>query len=181
MIRYRTPFCVTVWVGLLPMVSLACFTPPHELTIHHAELVSNSNTIVLARVVGGGDESFFAWAGKRQRAKFETVEVLRGNVPDSFSLPNGILGLDNEHDAGDFNGHRDSVFWDKQITRQWNMPDCEMLPVFFKDRTYLIFLDHPHWRAYEEIRSKDDLWLSAVRKLIEDSSLTSGVSMNLKE
>lgn len=172
---------LTTLIYVIP--AFACFAPPAELTRHHAELVADSKTIVLARVTGGSKGADFGWFGTRQLAQFEVVEILRGDVDDSFSLENGLLGSDEEraHDPGDFRGHRDSMFWDKHITRQWNMPDCTMQPMFFEGQTYLIFVDRPHWRAYEEIRNEDDLWLDAVRRLIYEPSLTSGVTMNLKE
>jgi len=179
--RHIVSLVMAVLAAAGPVDVFASAVPPHTLTLHHAELVENTNNIVLAKVVGGGDSASFSWAGERQRAKFETVEILKGNAPKMFSLPNGILGLENEQDARDFGGHRDAVFWDKHVTRQWNAPDCRMYPMFFQDRTYLIFLDHPHWRAYEEIRAEDDLWLAAVRRLLTDPSLESGMSLTLKE
>ncbi|CAN0408262.1 unnamed protein product [Ectocarpus sp. 13 AM-2016] len=45
---------------------------------------------------------------------------------------------------------------------------CQMEPAFVSGETYLIFLDAPHWRAYEIVRSEDDLWLMAVRNLVAD-------------
>ena len=151
--------------------------PPAELTAHHTELVKQADHIVLARVVGR-DHQFWR---KRRRAIFETVEILKGSSPPSFSLPNGFVASSDDEDMGDFNGHWDSIFWDRRVTRQWNSSDCRMNPDFVMDRTYLLFVDRPHWRAYEEIQSPDDLWLEAVRNLIDDPSLPSGISMTVKE
>ncbi len=182
-------------LGLLPAAmalarpTLACTVPPQDLTTHHSHLVEQTQVIVLARVIGGTDQATFDTLGttpfqglsRGRLAEFETVEVLRGAAPDRFSLSTGTLA-DIDYDTnGDFNGHRDAVFWDKRTTRQWNGPDCAMHPSFILGRTYLLFVDHPHWRAYEEIREPDDLWLTAVRRLIADPSLVSGLSLDLRD
>lgn len=161
--------------------SHACRSPPSALFSHHSELVATSKNIVLAQVVGSGKRLEVFGGHKRRAAKFVTIEVLKGKADPFFSLPNGSIAGTGKKKSQDFDGHRDAIFWDKHITRQWNTPDCRMYPVFYLNRTYLLFLDHPHWRAYEEIRTRDDLWLAAVRRLVDDPSLSSGVSMSLGE
>ena len=168
--------------------SNACFAPPLPLTVHHKELVSEAKSIVLARVVGTADKatpilsSSSGLLGQHDKPlpKFETIEVLRGDVPVEFALSGAHLTNGKYNKDGDFNNHRDLVFWDKGITGNWNGPDCRMYPGVISERTYLIFLDRPHWRAYEEIRAPDDLWLSAVRHLIDDPS-SSGLSFGVYE
>lgn len=175
----RLVFLLSVLGALAPSLASACYVPPAALISHHTALVGQSNTIVLARVTGQSDRMGLSMGELRPLAQFETVEVLRGTVTPSFSLNNGVFVSSGKDDIGDFDGHRNSVFWDKMITRQWNSSDCQMHPVFSAGRTYLLFIDQPHWRAYEEIRSPDDLWLQSVRRLIEGPRLRSGVSMEL--
>ena len=139
----------------------------------------------MARVIGGGADSPAWWAEGRKEVRFETAEVLRGSVGNVFSVPNGVLGsksdLIQSDEKGDFNGHRDLIYWDKDITRQWNQSDCRMHPMFFPGRTYLIFLNSPHWRAYEEIRAPGDLWLMSVRRLLQNPSANSGLGMKVPD
>ena len=150
-------------------------------------MVAQANLIALARVVGAtrkatkfeSDYSSLLGTHDGPLAHFETVEVLRGDVPAKFALGGGRLVDDAQRDYRDFSGHRTLVFWDKQITRTWNAPDCLMHPRFVSGRTYLIFLDRPHWRAYEEVGNQNDVWLSAVRRLIKDPSHDSGLSMGI--
>jgi len=174
-------------LGLGGSPALACFAPPASLTVHHTDLVAETKVIVLARVIGATDKPTYNTLGDMQAnrdpnralAKFEAIEVLRGKTPPEFSLSGGSLADVDYDPYNDFDGHKSALFWDKKITRQWNQPDCQMHPDFQVGRTYLLFVDHPHWRAYEEIRGPDDLWLQAVRRSIEDPSLPSGLSLSL--
>lgn len=167
----------------------ACFEPPASLTLHHTDLIAKSKVVVLARVVGEADRATYdtldVFQGpslhQRPLARFETVETLRGKTPPEFSLSGGSLSAVDFDLHGDFDRHRQSVFWDKKITRQWNDVDCRMYPQFHVGRTYLLFIDQPHWRAYEEIRHPDDLWLGAVRRVLADPAALSGLSLELKD
>lgn len=173
---------------LLASPVFACADPPASLTRHHTDLIAKSEVIVLARVVGEADGATYdtldVFQGPplydRPLAQFETVEALRGKTPGTFSLNGGSHATVDYDLHGDFDRHREAVFWDKKMTRQWNDIDCRMYPEFQVGRTYLLFIDQPHWRAYEEIRDPDDLWLQAVRKVVADSSLWSGLSLDLK-
>jgi len=174
---------------LLASPVLACVTPPASLTLHHTDLIANSEVIVLARVTGEANGATYdtldVFQGpplyERPLAQFETVENLRGNTPRTFSLSGGSLAGVDYDVHGDFDRHREAVFWDKKMTRQWNDVDCRMYPEFQIGRTYLLFIDQPHWRAYEEIRADDDLWLAAVRRVLADPTLWSGLALGLKD
>lgn len=155
----------------------ACFAPPPEYTKHHADLVRDTPNIVLARVAGPSEEHQEVWGKREQLAQFINLENIKGETPNDFTIENGFFAPGQPVPAQDFDGHSQLGFWEKQLTRQWNMPDCAMRPVFLKDRTYLLFLGTPHWRAYEEIVSDDDLWLRAVRELTNDPSLATGLSL----
>lgn len=159
----------------------ACFAPPPEYTKHHTELVRDTSRIVLARVAGPSGEFQEAWGRQAQLAQFEKIETLKGNVPDFFSIENGFYVSEQPVPEQDFDGHSQLGFWEKQVTRQWNMPDCAMRPAFLHNRTYLLFLDTPHWRAYEEVSSEDDLWLGAVRRLVANPDLDTGLSLSAGE
>jgi hypothetical protein len=173
-------FAVLLLVVALP--ALACTAPPPDLTKHHRDLVADSSQIVLARAL------IPRFAGGELLPAFRSVEVLKGDAASDFVLESG-RGLDastgvtflfGTHDS-DFNGHRDIAFWDQGLTRQWNDTDCMMRPVFEPGETYLLFVDHPHWRAYELIGGEDDLWLAAIRNLIADPSRRSGLSVTVPQ
>lgn len=174
-----------IFVLFLCVVTLAveaCDAPPPDLTKHHRDLVAASTRIVLARAL------IPRFAGGELLPAFESVEVLKGDVASEFVLESG-RGLDastgmaflfGTHDS-DFNGHRDIAFWDQGLTRQWNDTDCMMRPLFEPGETYLLIIDHPHWRAYELVRREDDLWLQAVRNLLADPSRQSGLSVTVPQ
>jgi hypothetical protein len=160
----------------------ACTMAPPEQTKHHRDLVADSSQIILARAL------IPRFAGGELLPAFRSVEVLKGDVASDFVLESGP-GLDastgvsfliGTHDS-DFDGHRDIAFWDQGLTRQWNDSDCMMRPQFEPGETYLLFVDHPHWRAYELVRREDDLWLQAVRNLLADPSRRSGLSVTVPQ
>ncbi len=101
---------------------------------------------------------------------FETIEVLSGYVPKRFTIPNGFALSGWKQGVGsletDFDSHRDLSFWDENNARQWNSADCNMYPTFSVGNSYLLFLGAPHWKAYEAVKSEDDLWLQTVRNII---------------
>lgn len=158
-------------IGMISSAANACTIPPRNLKTHHRTLVADTDTIVLARVIGSIGPL----------ATFARLEGLRGETSQFFILPNGYYIAGNPQAAEDFDAHTDLAFWDKHETRSWNDPDCRMRPRSVKGRAYLLFLNNPHWRAYEEIVSPDDLWLQAVRRLIDEPGLKSGLSMTLEE
>jgi hypothetical protein len=178
---------VFVSVLTIALPAQACFAPPPELIKHHRDLVADSATIVLARALAPVSAETGPSLGDAT-PRFEAVEVLKGAIAPKFSLANGrYLVASNELEflvrgfMSDFNGHRDIAVWDKRRTRQWNEPDCQMMPRFEPGETYLLFPDHPHWRAYELIRREDDLWLTAVRNLVADPSRRSGLSVTVPQ
>lgn len=164
-----------------PTAAQACSAPPPELTKPYRDLVRDSEQIVLARA-GLPD-----YVAGELRPAFDTVDVLKGDVPEHFVLesrvgfdpsPWGALPLPYAGKDSDFNGHRDIAFWDQGLTRQWNDTDCVMRPQFKLGETYLLFVDHPHWAAYELIYREDDLWLQAVRNLVTEGA---GVSLTVPQ
>jgi len=165
----------------------ACFAPPPELVKHHRDLVADSATIVLARALAP-DSAETGHSLGVATPHFEAVEVLKGEIAPTFSLENGRYLVASEEQefllddfVSDFSGHRDIAVWDRFRTRQWNESDCGMMPRFEPGETYLLFPDHPHWRAYELIRSEDDLWLTAVRNLLADSTRRAGLAVTVPQ
>lgn len=155
----------------------ACSVPPQELTRHHTDLVQDTESIVLAKAIGPSEQFGDLLTGQVRLAQFVTLEVIKGSAPPTFTIDNGFFRRENSVEAHDFDGHSELAFWERDRTRQWNMPDCQMYPVFLQDRTYLLFLGTQHWRGYEEIVVNDDLWLEAVRKLSENPDLETGLSI----
>lgn len=169
------------WVFLSVNQAHACFAPPPEYTKHHTDLVRDTSRIVLARVTGASGEFVDFWGRSEPLAQFETIETLKGNVSDFFTVESGIFVPGQPVPSQDFVGHTQLGFWEKLVTRQWNMSDCAMRPAFLQDRTYLLFLDTPHWRAYEEVAEVDDLWLGAVRRLVAAPVEDTGLSLSAQK
>lgn len=170
-----------LFVSAVP--AAACFAPPAEFTRHHGELVADAVRIAWARALEpSSPRSLPGLFGVAPR--FEVIEVLKGDVPDEFTLANGRYSVGPENDDflnSDFDGHHDLAVWDRMLTRQWNNSMCQMEPAFVPGETYLIFLDSPHWRSYEIVRSDDDLWLKAVRNLIENPSRRAGLAVTVPQ
>ena len=118
---------------------------------------------------------------KRPLAQFESVETIKGVVPDHFTINNGFFYSGQPIPAQDFDSHTQLGFWEANVTRQWNMTDCVMRPFFLQDRTYLLFLDFPHWRGFEEVSAPEDLWLGAVRRLVANPELDTGLTLSAAE
>ncbi|MEO1020011.1 MAG: hypothetical protein AAFY56_20325 [Pseudomonadota bacterium] len=78
--------------------------------------------------------------------------------------PDGDLGVN-----GDFDGHRDPDFWASPHGNSGLTGTCEIFGLFEVGKTYLMFLDgKPHFKAFENIQSDDDFWLSVVRAALAD-------------
>lgn len=185
---------VAIGLLLLPVgqVALACVLSPQELRTSDIELVAQSEQIALVRVVGSSENNSDATTISHRRlahsnnslAILEPIKILRGDVPQRFKLSSGLLIAASMDPTRDMSGHRDIGFWDRKMlkTRAYNGTDCRMHPGFVLGRIYLVFLDRPHFKAYEEVRSKDDLWLKAVQRMLEyHPTSQSGLSMPVKE
>lgn len=184
---------VAISLLLLPVgqVALACTISPQELRTSDIELVAQSEQIALVRVVGSSENNSDATTISHRRlgnsndslAILEPIKILRGHVPQRFKLSSGSLIAASMDPTRDMNGHRDIGFWDRKIlkTRAYSGTDCRMHPGFVLGRIYLVFLDRPHFKAYEEVRSKDDLWLQAVQQVIENPNTQSGITMPVED
>lgn len=165
--------CVLLFLSF-PMSVFACLAPPAHMIVDHEELVHRTETIVLAKALGGSDDTAKVWKKQHELMQFERLELLKGRTPLHFTIPNGFIlsqVMDvNEFGGGsyetDFDRHRDPRFWKKKWARQWNEPDCALRPTFTVGNTYLLFLGTPHWQGYERIETNDDVWLETVRKLV---------------
>lgn len=160
---------------LIPTRAAACTSPPKHLTVPHTQLVKRAARIALARFERGDSSA---------QPSFRTLEVLKGKVASTFRLAitDSSSASFKDLPGADFGRHRDGRFWESRDTRQGNGPDCGMHPQFEIGATYLVFLDPPyHWRAFERIDQKDDLWLAAVRNLVRAPSQPSGLVVSAKE
>jgi len=171
--------------------AFGCTVSPPELSKHHRDLIADSLQIALVRVVGSSENNHDAVLVTQDRlgddagtlAIFEPIRVLKGDVPKRFILSGGHLIKAIDDAVRDMNGHRNLGFWTKKTTqtRSFSGSDCAMHPGFVLGRIYLVFLDHPHLKAYEEIRSKKDLWLQAVQQVIEEPNTQSGITMSIED
>ncbi|NRA88251.1 MAG: hypothetical protein HRU28_12865 [Rhizobiales bacterium] len=164
-----------------PYLVFACDIPRSHSRDHHIELVKRTNNIVLAKAI---------FTKNSTKPTFEVLEVIKGKVGKNISLPRGRIVSDetkaahyysNKGVAVDFEGHTNLLFWDKFAARPGLGSDCMIRPSFMVGKTYLLFLGNQDLRGYEEIIVDDDLWLLAVRKLVRNPKLASGLSITIKE
>lgn len=178
---------------MLPMgqEAYACVASPEEYYVHHRDLVAESDRIAIVRVVGSSANNHDAelithdWLSEsaETQALFEPIRVLKGDIPARFKISGGRLISADLDPVRDMDGHRNIGFWTKRSTqtRTFHDTDCRMSPGFVLGRIYLVFLDRPHLKAYEEIRSKEDLWLQAVQHMIDNPSAQAGISLPVED
>ncbi len=171
----------------------ACIIAPRSSATHHAELINRTKTIVLAEAIG-----FEPLSHDSYRYQFKTIEILKGTAEKRFMLETHsyykfdkkiikelLTAKPDPAVSYDFDGHRALMFWDRAMGtggRVGILPNCRISPFFFLGRQYLIFLEKPfHNKSFEQIEKKDDLWLSAVRKVINKPLIKSGYSQTLFE
>jgi len=140
----------------------ACTVPPRTLLQSDEDLVSRSPNIALAKAQrqGNSDNNYVKFA-------FNTVETIKGKVPKEFYLE-GFSAKETEDSPGDFSGHKMPEFWAFSAGNSILPGDCNAYGLFEIGKTYLIFYGGPtHVRSFEQISSKDDVWLNVVKLLIE--------------
>jgi hypothetical protein len=169
----------------------ACVVAPRSSVIHHAELINQTEAIVLAKAIGFDYVSQRGGVGYRYY--FETFEVLKGELKKTFYLEFQRppfydfdekflekVSTDKSLLSNDFKGHRNPVFWNNGGGRIGVAPNCGIYPFFIRPKKYLIFQNKPnkpfHFKGFEQIESQNDKWLLAVRKVIQNPSITSGFS-----
>lgn len=148
--------------------AMACDDPPPNLVKPKHLLVADAGQIAWARALEPSDPRVSLGLAD-EAPRFEVIEILKGEVESPFTLSVGryaTLTTSEVEIGDDFDGHRDGKLLSLIYSRQGNTATCEMDPVFVPGESYLIFLDHPHWSAYEIVRSEDDLWLQKVRELV---------------
>jgi hypothetical protein len=173
------PLFLLILLVIIPDSSFACYSPEH-LTVHYSKLIERTSNIVLAEVT-----KIERLPREVDRYHFKTIEALKGNPGETFLMEFRHLGYpraDFKSPDYDFDRHRDGLFWNKQVSRQWNWPDCEMYPFFTAGVRYLIFRDRPyHYKSFERIIADDDRWLQAVRTEIRTGGKQAGFSQTIDE
>ncbi len=161
MIKLKIIF--TIFISILSTYSLACVVPPTTLLSSDRELISRSPNIALAEISKHeSDNSKYI-----DTFSFTTVKVIRGEVPKTFNLK-GYLASEEEN-FGDFSKHQQPVFWAFSAGNSVMPGDCSAYGIYEVGKTYLIFFNElSHIRSFEEIKSKDDLWLNVVKLLIKE-------------
>ena len=143
----------------------ACSFAPIEQTKPKRQLVADANQIAWARALAPHNP-LTSLGALGEPVRFRVIEVLKGQVPEIFSLENGQYATAETEKwliGDDFDGHRAGNFLATHKGRVVNDSDCEIRPVFVAGEHYLIFIDHPHWAAYEIVRSRQDRWFDYVR------------------
>lgn len=128
-------------------------------------MVERSQNITLAKVLSVSKENPHGL----NTFTFSTLKILRGNVPESFSLQGYSAGEVKDH-PGTFSHHQDPGFWTGTTGNTLLPGDCNAYGIFAIGKTYLIFYDMPsHVHSYEEVASGEDQWLVRVNKLIAET------------
>jgi len=161
----RSSLILLIFYVYSATVVSACYSPPKELYNDHKELISNANTIILAKVekIELSDLQY-THVKKPVVYIFNVIEVLKGEVKDKYRIQGegDLSGIWNTT----FNNHSDSKFWKSRKGRMGIKGDCSMVsPLFIIGETYLLVLDGvTDLKQYEKISSKSDEWLLFVRK-----------------
>ena len=155
---------VVALAALLPISSLACSAPREQQD--DRALIATANRIVLARVVGF-EPAILKPRSERRYAifHFETVETIKGTGYSKFDL-SGFANTDPTDTPTDFDRHRAPAFWAGFYSNTISPGDCKYYGTFAVGETYLVFFPEGlHRRAFENIKSKDDVWLGVVKLL----------------
>ena len=155
-------FLLTASSLLLTCNALACSFLSKDAVSPVRELVSRADAIVLAEVTArSGPEDDIA------TFTFAVREILLGRPIDTIELTGGDTAHDvNQH--ADFDSHLDPEFWAFPDGNSFSNSMCEIYGYFEVGETYLLVLSKkPHLKAFEVIRSADDLWLRVVRVVLE--------------
>lgn len=153
-------------VALHSTTSLGCFAPPAEAGAPPMDLVLGASFVVLAEAKSNlsGDGDLPA------EFLFETKEVPRGDAPKSFKYY-GFSRGDNLRKLDDFDGHTDPRFWAYSYGNSTITTWYGVFGVYEIGQTYLIIASEKgHFKAYENVRSENDLWLKVVRHLVSEWS-----------
>src|SRR5215469_5201837 len=147
---------------LLANSASACLIRPHYLYASNQELVRHTPRILIARVT-----SINANAKDREivDASFETVSVVKGRDPKRFTL----LGFVSNRvgGPGDFDAHKAPEFWAFDVGNTIQPGDGRAYGMYALGQQYLIFLrKDSHVRAYENVKTEQDLWLRVVKVLV---------------
>lgn len=150
---------------LITVDSLACLTDPLESHATIYQLVVDSSAIVLATV----KSELPRVDDERSEFTFSVQEVLKGRVQEAFKLY-GYSFEESPNYSFDYSGHTDPHFWASVSGNSLLGGECDIHGVFAEGEMYLIFLgDVPRFKAFENIRSSDDLWLRAVRVAVNET------------
>ena len=149
---------------LYPAASYSCFGLPADVTSSPSNLVLKADYIVLAEAKKelSGDGTY------PTEFLFETKEVLKGEAPDQFKYY-GFKRTEDQGTLEDFDAHKNPRFWAYGYGNSTSPAWCGVYGIFEEGQTYLIIdSDKGHLKGYENIRSEDDLWLGAIRLLVND-------------
>jgi hypothetical protein len=149
--------------------AFACVAPRPGMYDRNKELVESSEYIVVAKAIKVSvPTQSQATRWPVAEFSFEAVRILKGNPPPRFFL----VGMDARKVKGipkDFNGHRNPDFWAFDGGNTIQPGDCVSYGLFEVGQTYLVFQrKQSHSRSYENIRTKDDLWLAVVDLLVKE-------------
>jgi len=144
--------------------ALGCEVQPPEQYTPPDDLISRTNNIVLAKVVGAEMQS----DGYSVLYTFQIVERLKGQIADRFQISGYPSIWEGENRR--FNDHSDKEFWLNSGGRSANDTDCQIHPTFSVGGIYLVFIDRPyHVKSFEIIirtHGDKDKWLQYVESHI---------------
>jgi len=148
----------------------ACVVGDGGATFNINQMLDLSRTIVLGTVNIENGKTYF-----------ESVENIKGTLPDKYKIRNSISECNTRHFSENFNNHNDHIFWsDHRVNRAFNRTcGCSGYAHSFIDgEQYLLFPDlYGSPKAAEIIKNKDDRWLQYVKENTNDVvNVTSSIS-----
>jgi len=147
---------------LLANSASACLIRPHYLYASNQELVRHTPEL-LSRVSQALTQT--PRIARSLTSLFETVSVVKGHDPKRFTL----LGFVSNRvgGPGDFDAHKAPEFWAFDVGNTIQPGDCRAYGMYALGQQYLIFLrKDSHVRAYENVKTEQDLWLRVVKVLV---------------
>ncbi len=155
---------VLIVLCLMAFDAFGCTFLPREATAHPADLVYGANAVVLAEAVSYADKE-----GDYATFTFDVAEVLYGRSDDTIDL-RGYVRRQRLGDAEDYDAHRAPEFWAYSLGNSQSNTMCGVHGIFEVGEQYLLILGTPHLKAFENIRTEEDLWLQVIRRIVSDVS-----------
>ena len=145
----------------------ACSSAPETFFLNPEQMFMHANGVALAKAVSVKKPKEPMHIRELQEYSFEVNEFYANPYNGTKSAPKAITlpGFPaTEGGTTDFSAHDDISFWGSSFRGNNIMPgDCNAYGTYELGKTYLIFIDLSHPKAFEMIQSSDDRWHKVVK------------------